>query len=215
MALSALAAPSLTASPAALAASDAASPAWLAADDSCSPVLGSDVTSAAEPDDGAGAGAGAGSGVGAGAGASVPAEPPIGALASSASEHAASRLMEATIAITAKCVRVFFIFTSLIQRRVYSVLLMPVRLAVQQRACYNWLENHSSHRSAKTSRPSVNTNFNYFIFIIGFFPASLTAQVLASSGLKYSPEHTDTKSAALFVFAYSMRNAGTPQFGAL
>ncbi|PLC52591.1 hypothetical protein CR155_17530 [Pollutimonas nitritireducens] len=56
---------------------------------------------------GVGAGVGAGVGLGVGAGVSEPAVP--GAAVSSPSEHAASRLMEATIAITARLIRVFFI----------------------------------------------------------------------------------------------------------
>jgi hypothetical protein len=64
------------------------------------------------------------SGVGAGAGAvelgagAVVAGPLGGALPSSLFEHAASRLIEASIAIRARCVRVFSIISSLVQRRV-------------------------------------------------------------------------------------------------
>src|SRR3546814_10739300 len=80
MALSALDAPSLMASPAASIVLDTASPALSAALATCSPMVGS--ASEAEPDDGAGVGAGSGVGVGAGAGAgaSVPAAPSMGAL---------------------------------------------------------------------------------------------------------------------------------------
>src|SRR3546814_20111721 len=59
--------------------------------------------------DGAGAGVSLGAGAGAGAGVSMPAAPAAGVLATSPFEHAASRLIEATIAIRARCVRVFFI----------------------------------------------------------------------------------------------------------
>ncbi|QAA93293.1 hypothetical protein CKA81_05165 [Pollutimonas thiosulfatoxidans] len=61
-------------------------------------------------DSGAVSGDGDGAGIGAGvvAGASAPGAVVGGALVSSLSEHAASRPIEATIAITAKCVRVFF-----------------------------------------------------------------------------------------------------------
>ncbi len=55
-------------------------------------------------------------------------------LTSSPFEHAASKPIDATIAIIARCVRVFSIIRSfLFQRRLINLVLTPVRLAVQQR----------------------------------------------------------------------------------
>ncbi|MGP1615019.1 MAG: hypothetical protein ACTS5Y_08220, partial [Pollutimonas bauzanensis] len=111
---------------------------------------------------GAGAGAGSGTGAGAGAGVSVPALPLAGAV-SSPFEHAASRLIEATIAMTARCVRVFSIIFLTNPKSRYC-LSDPLRLTVQQRACYNWPSNDSSQRKALTPEPSVNTDFNNIFY---------------------------------------------------
>src|SRR5690606_1895467 len=130
MVSSALAAPSLIALPtswAFAAALSLSSPAFseivlaacLADSFMVSPGSGETDEVGAALEDGAGVGAGAGSGVGvgsgvgagagggaAGAGVSVPAGLSAGTSASSPLEHAASRLIEATIAIRARCVRV-------------------------------------------------------------------------------------------------------------
>lgn len=70
--------------------------------------------------------------------------------------------------------------------------LAPVRLTIQQRACYNWLGNNVSHRSCRASEPSVNPDFNNIFYSDGFSLECLLAPGLTLFGPRSRAIHKDT-----------------------
>lgn len=70
--------------------------------------------------------------------------------------------------------------------------LAPVRLTIQQRACYNWLGNNVSHRKRQAPQPSVNPDFNNIFYSDGFSLECLLAPGLTLFGPRLRAIHKDT-----------------------